>query len=67
MDVFPKVKNDDINLDSEDNNGRRSTFFRNFTLKMRKGARKSTYMYRMGWDDDRDNPRFSLLNDIFEK
>ena len=67
MDAFPIVKNDDSNVDSEDINGGRDTFFRHFSLKMRKGARKSTYMYRMGWDDDPDNPRFTLLNDIFEQ
>jgi len=48
MDAYPKVKNDDSNVDSEIIHGRRSTFFRHFSLKMRKGARKSTYMYRMG-------------------
>lgn len=42
MDAFPKVKNDDSNVDYEEINRGRDTFFRHFSLKMRKGARKST-------------------------
>jgi hypothetical protein len=67
MAAFPKVNNDDSNINSNEIKGRSSTFFRHYSLKMRKGAIKSTYMYRMGWDDDPENPRFTLINDIFEQ
>ena len=64
---FPKANKDDSNVNSDEIKGRSSTFFRHFSLKMRKGARKSTYMYRIGWDDDIDNPRITSLNGTFEQ
>lgn len=67
MAAFQTSQLDDSNVESDEMRARSSTFFRHFSLKMRKGARKSTYMYRIGWDDDIDNPRITLLNDTFEQ
>ncbi len=65
MNAFPEA-NFENSSDQDDVSTRRSTFFRHFSLKLRRGGRKSTYMYRLAWDNDPSIPRFTYIKENFE-